>query len=178
MADIKKWALPETTKKPIFEGIFPVVISMSKLFTKEVEKDDKKFQREIVSLTFTTLSEVPFPDKTNGKIVVENQYCFDVSFHVNALNGIARAAGISKLTDTDELEGKTVMIGIINETFQNRDGEDVTVAKFGSGLFSYAPISAKSEIKFIANDFPNGDISEDDYKKWFKDNIALFKEPK
>jgi hypothetical protein len=178
MADIKKWALPETTKKPVFEGIYPAVISMSKLFTKEVEKDDKKFQREIVSLTFTTLTEVPFPDKTNGKITVEQQYYFDVPFHVNALNGIARAARVPKLLDTDELESKTVMIGIINETFQTRDGEEVTVPKFGFGLFTYAPMSEKSEIKFIANDFPNGDISEEDYKKWFKDNIALFKEPK
>lgn len=178
MVDIKKWALPETTKKAIFEGIYPVVISMSKAFTKEVERDDKKIQREVVSLTFTTLTDVPFPDKTNGKLIVEQQYYFDVSFHVNALNGIARAAGISKLTDTDELEGKTVMIGIINETFMNRDDEEVTVAKFGSGLFSYAPMSEKSEIKFMANDFPNGNISEDDRKEWFKDNIKLFKEPK
>lgn len=178
MANIKNWALPESTRKQVFEGIYPCVISLTRLFSKEKEKNGETINTEVVSLTFTTLQGVPFPDGTEDKITVENQYHFDVSFHVNALNGIARAAGVPKLNDTDDLEGKTVMIGIINETYQNRDGEDVTVPKFGYGLFSYAPVSEASKIEFIANDFPDGNIDEEDYKKWFKDKIALYKAPR
>ena len=178
MANIKKWCIPETTRKAIYAGIYPAVISMAKVFSKEIEKDDVKTMVEIVSLTLTTLQEVPFPDQTNGKIVVEQQYRFDSQFHQNALNGIARAAGIAKLEDTDELEGKTVMVGIMNHSYE-KDGETYTYAQLGSGLFTYAPISAKSEIKFMASDFPAGtEFTEDDYKLWFKENIALFKEPK
>lgn len=177
MANIKKWCLPETTKKAVYEGIYPAVISMSKLTSKEVEKDDVKFIREIVSLSFTTLASVPFLDQTNGKICVEQQYYFDVPFHVNALNGISRAAGVAKLQDTDELEAKTVMIGIINRSYE-KDGETFVVPQFGHGLFSYAPISEKSKIEFIATDYPDGNITEEDYKKWFKEKIALYKEPK
>ena len=73
MADLKKWCQPETTKKEVYEGFYPVVISMVKTFEKDAEKDDVKFKREVVALTFKTLTEVPFPDKTSGQIIVEHQ---------------------------------------------------------------------------------------------------------
>jgi len=177
MADIKKWCLPEPTKKPVYAGIYPVVISMSRFSTKEVEKDEVKFNREVVSLTFTTLGVVPLPDGTNGKICVEQQYYFDVPLHVKALNGISRASGVPELKDTDELEAKTLMIGITNRSYE-KEGKTSTVPQLGYGLFSYAPISEGSKIEFIANDFPDGNIEEEDYKKWFKDKIALYKQPK
>ena len=144
MADIKKWCVPETTKKAVFEGVYPLVISMAKLTNKEVEKDDRKFQREIVALTMSTLQNVPFPDGTEDKIVVEQQYYFDVQFHLNALNGLARAAGVPKLTNTDQLEGKTLMGGIVNRSWE-KDGETFTAPQFGFGLFSYAPMTVGGE---------------------------------
>lgn len=178
MVDIKKWCQPEATKKPVYEGFYPAIISMVKTFEKDAEKNDIKFKREVVSLTFKTLADVPMPDKTSGQIIVEQAYYFDIPFHVNALNGIARAAGVPELTNTDQLEGKTVMIGIVNETYQNKDQEDVTVPKFGYGLFSYAPVSAESKIEFIANDYPDAELTEEIYKDWFKQKVALYKSPK
>ena len=82
MADIKKWFQPEITKKTIYEGIYPVVITTAKTFAKEAKReDDSTFQREVVALTFKTLTDVPFPDKTTGRIVVEQNYYFDVQMH-------------------------------------------------------------------------------------------------
>ena len=178
MADIKKWCQPEATKKEVYEGFYPVLISMCKAFEKEAEKDDRKFQREVVAVTFKTLVDVPFPDKTSGQIIVEQQYYNDIPFHVNALNGLARAAGVPELTNTDQLEGKTVMVGFTNRTYEDKDNASHTYPQFGFGLFSYAPVTPESKIDFIANDYPDGGLNDDIYKEWFKQKVALYKSPK
>lgn len=177
MSDIKKWFQPETTKKAVYEGIYPVMITAAKNFTKESEKDNQTINREVVAVTFKTLSEVPFPDKTSEKIVLEQNYYFDVPMHVNGLNGLARACGIQDLHDTDQLEGKTCIIGITNREFQTNDGDTKVVPQFGWGLFSYAPMSDKAQIEYIANEIDHKP-SDDEYKEWFKQHLASYKSPK
>lgn len=182
MADIKKWCQPEPTKKAVYEGIYPAVISIAKTFEKEVEKNGVKVKREITALTFKTLADVPFPDKTSGQIILENSYYFHVNFHVNALNGIANAVGVKELTDTDQLEGKTVMIGITNSYYTPSDGEEVITPQLGDntpgGIFYYAPITPDSKIEFIASDYPEQTLTEEIYKEWFKTKLAAYKSPK
>lgn len=178
MADIKKWCQSEATKKAVYEGFYPAVISMVKTFEKDAEKNEIKFKREVVALTFKTLAEVPFPDQTSGQIIIEQQYYFDIPFHINALNGIARSAGIKELTNTDQLEGKTVMIGITNRSYKDNDNVTYTYPQFGFGLFSYAPVTPESKIDFIANDYPDQELTEEIYKEWFKQKVALYKSPK
>lgn len=180
--DIKKWFQPEPTKKAVYEGIYPVVITNAKAFEKEQDKEDdngKKYsvKREVVALTFKTLSKVPFPDQTSDYIVVEQQYYFDVSMHVNALNGIGRAFGIEKLENTEDFEGKVGIIGIINRDYTANDGSTKTVAQHGYGLFSYAPMSDKAEIEYIANEIPTKP-TEEEYKEWFKKHLGEYKQPK
>lgn len=178
MSEIKKWFQPETTKKAVYEGIYPVVITAAKAFTKEVEREDNStFVREVIALTFKTLQDVPFPDKTNDRIIVEQNYYFDVQMHQNALNGIARAFGLEKFTCTEDFEGKTGIIGIINREFQTNDGETKTVPQFGWGLFSYAPMSDKAQIEYIANEIDHKP-TDDEYKEWFKQHLANYKQPK
>lgn len=178
MADIKKWCQPETTKHAIFDGFYPVVISMGKTFEKEVEKDDKTFKREVVALTIKTLGDVPFPDGTSGKIIVEQQYNFDSQFHVNALNGTARAAGVKELTNTDQLEGKTLMMGIINRYWNDNEGITHAQPQLGFGLFSYAPLTEDSQVEFVATDHPGVELTDEILKEWFKKKVALYKSPK
>lgn len=177
MTEIKKWFQPETTKKAIYEGIYPVVITAAKAFTKEAEKDDKTFEREVIALTFKTLQDVPFPDKTTDRIIVEQQYYFDVQLHQNALNGVARAFGLEKFTCTEDFEGKTGIIGIINRTYETNDGDKRTVAQYGYGLFSYAPMSDKAQIEYIANEIDH-EPNDEEYKEWFKKHLANYKQPK
>lgn len=177
MSEIKKWFQPETTKKAIFEGIYPVVITAAKSFTKETEKGEKTVEREVLALTFKTLSDVPFPDKTTGRILVEQQYYFDVQMHQNALNGLARAFGLETFTSTEDFEGKTGIIGIINHDFETNDGETKTIAQFGWGLFSYAPMNDKAQVEYIANEIDHKP-SDEEYKDWFKKHLANYKQPK
>ena len=178
MADIKKWFQPEITKKAIYEGIYPVVITAAKAFTKEAKReDDSTFQREVIALTFKTLTDVPFPDKTTGRIVVEQNYYFDVQMHKNALNGIARAFGVDGFCDTDQFEGKTGLIGIINREYQNHEGETKTIAQCGFGLFSYAPMCENAQVEYIANEIDHKP-SDEEYKEWFKKHLASYKAPK
>ena len=177
MSEIKKWFQPETTKKAVYEGLYPVVITAAKAFTKEAEKDDKTFDREVIALTFKTLQDVPFPDQTTDRIIVEQNFYYDVQMHQNALNGVARAFGLDKFTCTEDFEGKTGMIGIINRTFETNEGEQKTVAQYGFGLFSYAPMSDKSQIEYIANEIDHTP-SEEEYKEWFKKHLANYRQPK
>lgn len=177
MANIKDWYQPETTKKAIYEGIYPAIISMAKVFSKEAETDDGvKFQRRTITLTFKSLSEVQFPDGTTGNIVVDQNYFQDKPFCVNSLNGLARAAGLPKFEDTDQLEAKLVMIGLANYSYTDNEGTTHTQPQMD--LFTYAPISEDKNVVFIATDYPNGGLDKDDYKKWFKEKIALYKQPK
>lgn len=177
MGNLKKWFVPEVTKKEVFEGLYPVVITAAKVFTKEVEKDDKTFNREICSVTFKTLQNVHFPDKTEEKIVVEQNYYFDVPMHINALNGMARAFGINELDDTSQLEGKTGLIGIVNREYQTNDGETRKIAQFGYGLFSYAKLAQNATIEYIANEI-QGKPTDEQYKEWFKNHLANYKVPR
>lgn len=177
MANMKNWVQPEVTTKAIYDGFYPSIIAMSKLYDKKMEKDGKEVIRQTLALTFRTLQEVPFPDQTTGKITVEQEYFFDVNFHMNAVNGIARAAGIPNFQDSNDFEGKTLMVGMINRTYENNNGETKTIAQFGTGLFSYAPICENSQVEFAANDFPEG-FNEDDLKTWFKDTVATYKTPR
>lgn len=178
MADIKKWCQPETTKHAIFDGFYPVVISMAKTFEKRVEKDDKPFTRDVVALTFKTLADVPFPAGTTGKIIVEQQYNFDSQFHVNALNGTARAAGVKEFTNTDQVEGKTLMVGITNRYWVDKEGVTQAQPQLGFGLFSYAPFTPDSQVEFVATDHPGVELTEDILKEWFKEKVAQYKSPK
>ena len=108
MADIKKWFQPEITKKEIYEGIYPVVITAAKAFTKEAKKeDDSTFQREVIALTFKTLTNVPCPDKTTGRIVVEQNYYF--GFGKEFLNKIGKAqTGKEKIDESDYMKMKYI----------------------------------------------------------------------
>ncbi len=177
MTNMKNWVQPEVTTKEIYEGFYPVVIAMSKLFDKKMEKDGVVTVRQTLALTFKTLQEVPFPDKTQGKIVVEQEYYFDTSFHMNAVNGIARASGIPNFQDSNDFEAKTLMIGMINRHYESRDGEAKTIAQMGTGLFSYAPLCENSQVEFAATDHPEG-YNEDKLKGWFKTTVAKYKTPK
>lgn len=181
MADISKWFEPELTKKPIFEGIYPVTIIAAKAFEKEqdIKENGKTItrKRDVVSITFKTRQQVPFPDKTNDYIIVEQQYYFDVKMHVNALNGLARAFGIDKLQNTDEFEGKTGVIGLTNREYDANDGIKKSVAQFGWGLFSYAPACPCEKIEYIANEIA-GKPTEEEYKEWFKHHLTPYKQPR
>lgn len=175
--EIKKWFMPELTKKEVHEGFYPVMITAAKCYTKEAEKDGKTFEREVIELTFKTLQDVPFPDGTTDKILVNQNYYFDVDMHRNALNGLARAFGISELSNTDQFEGKTGMIGIINRSYQTSDGETKVNPQFGYGLFSYAPINQNAKVEFIANEM-QGALDDNAYKEWFKRKKQNYIQPK
>lgn len=183
MTDIKKWFQPETTKKQVFDGIYPVMISQAKTYAKEVEKEKVMVQREVVELTFKTLhKEIPFPDKSKDLIVVRQLYYFDVDMHVNALNGLARACGIDNLSDTDQLEGKICIIGIMSRDWeaQNKETGEMEVKytpQMGEGLFCYAPMASGAEIEFVATDHPNG-VDKDEHRKWCNEKLAKYKSPR
>ena len=181
MGNLTEWYEPEQTKKTIYEGIYPATIIASKTFEKEqdVEENGKKKKRKkkVVSLTFKTNQAVPFPDKTTDNIIVEQQYYFDVQMHRNALNGLARAFGIEKLDDTSQFEGKVGLIGLTNREYDANDGTRKTIAQFGWGLFSYAPMCPDAKIEYIANDI-QGKPTGEQYKEWFKDHLAPYKQPK
>lgn len=177
MGNLQQWFQPEPTNKAVFEGIYPVVITAARTFTKEKETDDKKtIQRNVVELTFKTLGKTQFPDGSTDNIIVSQQYYFDVSMHVNALNGIARAFGIEQLSDTSQFEGKTGIIGITNREYQNKDNETKVVPQFGWGLFSYAPNCPNAQVEYIANEI-SGKPTDDQYKEWFKKHLANYKQP-
>ena len=95
---------------------------------------------------------------------------------MDALNGVAHAAGLKEFSNTDEFEGKTLMIGVANKSYENKDG--ITCFYPEKVLFTHAPITAKKEVEFIANDFPNGEYDKEDAKKWFAEKIKAYKEPK
>lgn len=173
--DISKWYKAETTTKQIFEGIYPVVIVGVKPYTKEVEKDNKTFNREIMEVTFKTTQDVPFPDGTSDKITVKQNYYFDVDMHVNAFNGVARTFLGKQFKTTEDFDGKIGMIGIINDTYE-KDGETKYSAKMGAGLFSYAPMPASPVIEYIANDIQNP--TDEEKMEWFKTHIKNLKPAK
>lgn len=173
MGDIKKWFQPETTKKEVYEGIYPAVITAAKSFTKETEKDGKTVNREVIALTFKTLQPVPMPDKTNEKIVLEQNYYFDVKMHQNALNGLARAFGVPEFTSTNDFEGKTGIIGITNRYYENQDGVRCAVPQLGWGLFSYAPMNQNAKVEFIANEITNP--TDELRKEWFNEHLKAYK---
>ena len=181
MADISKWYEPEPTRKTIYEGIYPATIIAAKSFEKEQEYEENgktlTRKREVIALTFRTNTPVSFPDGTTDNIVVEQQYFFDVKMHVNALNGLARAFGIDKLTNTDQFEGKVGLIGITNREYDANDGSKKTIAQFGWGLFSYAPMCPGANIEYIANEIQTKP-TEDEYKEWFKSHLEKYKQPK
>ena len=114
MADIKEWFQPEPTKEAIYEGIYPVIIYQAKTGMRESEKDGQTINRKYLSITFKTIEKVPFPSGNSDNIIVEQIYYLDTQFHVNAVNGISRAVGIAKLEATEQLEGKPLIIGIMN----------------------------------------------------------------
>ena len=59
MGNLTNWFMPEKTSKAVWEGVYPVVITAAKLFQKEKETDDNKtVMRDVVELTFKTLSKV------------------------------------------------------------------------------------------------------------------------
>jgi hypothetical protein len=66
----------------------------------------------------------------------------------------------------------------VNRTYEDKDNVSHAYPQFGYGLFSYAPVTADSKIEFIANDYPDGEITEEVYKEWFKQKVALYKSPK
>jgi hypothetical protein len=173
--DISKWYKAETTTKQVFEGIYPVVIVGVRTFTKEAEKDGKPYNREVLEMTFKTTQDVPFPDNTTGKIVVKQNYYFDVDMHVNAFNGVARAFLGKQFKTTEEFDGKIGMIGITNNTYE-KDGETKYVAQMGAGLFSYAPLPANPNIEYIANDIQNP--TDEEKMDWFKTHIKNLKPAK
>lgn len=179
--DISKWFEDEPTKKMIFEGIYPVIISTVKAFDKdkEVEENGKKYikKREVISLTFKTLQAVPFPDKTQNNIIAEQQYYFDVKMHVNALNGLARAFGLNQFKDTKDFEGKVGLVGLTNREYQTTEGEIKYIAQMGWGLFSYAPMCEGAKIEYIANEI-QGKPTDEQYKKWFDEHLKPCKQPK
>lgn len=178
MGNLTNWFMPEKTSKAVWEGVYPVVITAAKLLQKEKETDDNKtVMRDVVELTFKTLSKVKFPDNTEDNIIISQQYYFDVQMHQNALNGLARAFGIEKMDDTSDFEGKVGIIGITNRDYQANDGTQKTVPQFGWGLFSYAPMSDKFQIEYIANTI-QGKPTDDQYKEWFKEKLAQYRQPK
>ncbi len=178
MGNLTNWFIPEKTTKAVYEGVYSVLITAAKLFQREKETDDNKtIMRDVVELTFKTLSKVPFPDKTEDNIVVSQQYYFDVPMHQNALNGLARAFGIEKMEDTSDFEGKTGIIGITNREYQANDGTQKVVPQFGWGLFSYAPMCDKFQIEYIANKIQSKP-TDDQYKDWFKEVLGKYRQPK
>ena len=178
--DISKWYKAETTTKQVFEGIYPVMIAGVRTFTKEAEKElpNKQkvtYNREVLELTFKTTQDVPFPDGTNDKIVVKPNYYFDVDMHINAFNGVARAFLGKQFKTTEEFDGKVGMIGIVNHTYE-KDGETKYVAQMGTGLFSYAPLTANPTIEYVANDIQNP--TDEEKQEWFKAHIKNLKPAK
>ena len=178
MGNLTNWFIPEKTTKAVYEGVYPVIITAAKLFQKEKETDDNKtIMRDVVELTFKTLQKVPFPDKSEDNIIVSQQYYFDVQMHQNALNGLARAFGIDKMSDTSDFEGKIGIIGITNREYDANDGTKKVVPQFGWGLFSYSPMSDKFQIEYIANKI-QGKPTDDQYKDWFKEILGKYRQPK
>ena len=173
--DISKWYKAETTTKQVFEGIYPVMISGVRTFTKEAEKDGKPYNREVLEMTFKTTQDVPFPDGTNDKIVVKQNYYWEVDMHSNAFNGVARAFLGKQFKTTEEFDGKLGMIGIVNHTYE-KDGETKFVAQMGTGLFSYAPLTANPVIEYVANDIQNP--TDEEKQEWFKAHIKNLKPAK
>lgn len=177
MANIKDWFEEEKTMKQVFEGVYPVIITAAKTFIKDQEQDDKSIKRRnVLELTFKTAQDVPFPDKTSGKITLTQQYYFDVNMHKNALNGVARACGLTQFEDTNDFEGKTLMIGITNRSWEGQDGVTKYMPQMGWGLFSYAKLCQGATIEYIANKYPNP--TEEDYKEWFKTTLEKYKDVK
>ena len=157
--DISKWYKVETTTKQVFEGIYPVMIAGVRTFTKEAEKElpNKQkvtYNREVLELTFKTTQDVPFPDGTNDKIVVKQNYYFDVDMHINAFNGVARAFLGKQFKTTEEFDGKVGMIGIVNHAYE-KVFEFIYLSQMVTGLVSYAPLTANPTIEYVANDIQN-----------------------
>lgn len=179
MGNLTNWFQPEPTKKMIYEGIYPAVIIAARLFTKDKEVDNQTIQREVVELTFKTLNPTQFPDGTQDKIIVSQQYYFDVQMHQNALNGIARAFGIDKMEDTAQFEGKTGIIGIINREYDANDGTKKYIPQLGEGLFSYAPMAQGAEIDYLGNHLSGENLlNKDKRMEWFKSALSKYKQPK
>ena len=133
------------------------------------------YNREVLELTFKTTQDVPFPDGTNDKIVVKQNYYFDVDMHINAFNGVARAFLGKQFKTTEEFDGKVGMIGIVNHTYE-KDGETKYIAQMGTGLFSYAPLTANPTIEYVANDIQNP--TDEEKQEWFKAHIKNLKPAK
>lgn len=176
MADIKEWCQPETTKKAIYDGLYPVVITACSAFANKIEEDGGSYIDRGVSLTFKTLTDVPFPDQTNGRIIVEKQFSMGKDFLKNAFNGIARAAGIPEFKDTQDFDAKTLMIGFTNYSYTNNEGVEITLPQVE--LFSHAPMCENSKIEFIATEHPNVEFTKELKREWFKSKVALYKSPK
>ena len=179
MGNLTNWFQPEPTKKAIYEGIYPVTIIAARVFTKDKEVDNKTIQREVAELTFKTLGATQFPDGPQDKIIVSQQYYFDVPMHQNALNGIARAFGIDKMEDTSQFEGKVGIVGIINREYEANDGTKKYIPQLGEGLFSYAPMAEGAKIDYLGNHLQSEDaLNKDKRMEWFKNTLANYRQPK
>lgn len=179
MADISEFYSLEDTREQIYEGIYPFVCAQANLINKKITVDEKEVETKAVVLYLETVQPVPFPNGTNDKLVVKSEYSFisKNNYQRNALTGISHAMGIEKFKNTSEFEGKACMLGVLNRTWQDNEGNDrysVQIANFG---FAYAPIPPQGgEIKYVANDLP--EATDEEKATWFKNTLSMYKQPK
>lgn len=177
MSDISNWYLPKITSQAIYEGIYPAVIISASLEQVEIEQDDKtiKFANQ-VTLFFETLQDITLVDGSAQKIVTRLRLTDVSQFGKNALNRIAHACGLSRFKYTNDFEGKTLMMGIVNNTFKDSEGNAVVTASPGYGMFSFAPLAPNAQVEFLANTYP--EATEEQKKTWFKEKIAQYTQPR